>query len=80
MKGSPNKKSKLPLDVFNSGKQSKIDKSHNTEVTVSEDINGVRINFNGSWLGISPAVSRLLSAALLISADKADKLKVEKVK
>lgn len=80
MKGSTNKHSKLPLDVFNSDKQAKIDKVHNSDVTISEDSNGVRITSGGSWIGISPASARLLSASLLISADKADKLKSEKVK
>ena len=80
MKASTNKRSKLPLDILNSGKQAKIDKAHNTEVSVIEDANGVRILFNGSWIGISSAVARVLSVSLLISADKADKLKVIKVK
>jgi len=80
MKSSSNKNSKLPIDQVNSGIQAKIDKAHNADAIVSEDSNGVRITSDGLWIGISPANARLISASLLISADKADKLKAGKVK
>ena len=83
MKGSSNKHSKLPIAQVNIGKQAKIDKKNSAQdVVVIEDENGCRITFNNgnSWVGISSTMARKISADLLKSADKSDKLKAKKVK
>jgi len=80
MKTSTNKNSKQPIATVNTSHKVKTDKAHNTKVKVTEDVNGVRIEFDGSYLGISPSVARELSASLILSADKSEKLKDRKGK
>ena len=82
MKGSTNKKSKLPIETVNIKKQAKIDKKNGADdVAVVEDENGVRITFNGgvSWVGIRPVMARKISADLLRSATNSEKLKKDKL-
>lgn len=83
MKGSTNKRSKLPVEAINAERKAKIDKRNDAQdVVVISDSNGVRITFNGGldWVGISPVVARRISRDLLTAATDSEKKKKDKVK